>query len=153
MKKAMLLLSAAALLTLSLSGCGGTSSNGSSQSSSSVSSSAQSGVMTYSEDAVWPAKQMKNLPKPDGVVSAVTSNTKTFQCAVVVTELSYQKALAYFQKLKSAGFGGTESTDEDAILLTGVDNSGNGIFFSYNKEEKTGTVIYTPVGTSATSIA
>ena len=152
MKKAMLLLSAAALLALLLPGCGGTDS-GSSQSSSSVSSSAESGVMTYSEDAVWPAKQMKNLPKPDGVVSAVSSNSKTLTCAVVVTELSYQKALAYYQKLKSAGFGGTESTDEDAILLTGVDNSGNSIFFSYNKEEKTGTVIYTPVGTSETSIA
>ena len=109
--------------------------------------------ITVSETAiVWPSDRMGNLPKLGAKVAGIIGEDEAKCCSVIYEQCSQTDAQAYLAALKSLGYqNGMEFSDEEGIVLTGTDDSGNSVFFSYNTADGGGTVIYTPLGAAETA--
>lgn len=148
MHKRIFLIMLIATVALSLCACG----DGSKQSADSQT--AESG----SAGLEWPSEYMSTLPSSDSKISSIEklngtetiaeedTTTQPSSVNVVMNEMTKEDALAYYDKLKSAGF--TINTDEknnDKILLVGTLNDAdkNPFLFSYTAEDEFGNVSIT----------
>ena len=129
-------------MTLGLCACGG----GSNQSTENDSTGLE-----------WPSEYMSNLPAPDAKISSIQKlngteeigegdTTQPSSVNVVMNEMTKKEALAYYEKLKSAGF--TINTDEkssDKILLVGTLNDADKkpFLFGYTAEDNFGNISIT----------
>lgn len=106
----------------------------------------------------WPSKYMSTLPAPDSKISSIEklngteaiaeddTTTQPSSVNVVMNEMTKKEALAYYDKLKSAGF--TINSDEkgkDKILLVGTlnDTNKNPFLFNYTTKDEFGNVSIT----------
>lgn len=142
MHKRFFLIMLISAMTLGLCACGG----GSNQSTENDSTGLE-----------WPSEYMSNLPAPDAKISSIQKlngteeigegdTTQPSSVNVVMNEMTKKEALAYYEKLKSAGF--TINTDEkssDKILLVGTLNDAdkNPFLFGYTAEDNFGNISIT----------
>ena len=143
MRKIIFLIMLLSAVALSLCACGG----GGNQSTENNSAGLE-----------WPSEYMSTLPAPDCKISSIKklngteeikesdTTTQPSSVNVVMNEMTKKEALAYYDKLKSAGF--TINTDEkssDKILLVGTLNDAdkNPFLFGYTAEDQFGNVSIT----------
>jgi PBP1b-binding outer membrane lipoprotein LpoB len=106
----------------------------------------------------WPSQYMSTLPAPDSKISRVEKLNGTEEIAeddtttqpssvnVVMNEMTKDEALAYYDKLKNAGFEiNSDEKSKDKILLVGTLNDAdkNPFLFSYVPDEEFGNVSIT----------
>lgn len=110
------------------------------------------------EGLAWPSDQMSSLPEPTSKISSIDKlngteiiqeNDKTTQPTsinVVMNEMTKEEALAYYDKLKNAGFTiNTDENDKEKIMVIGELNDAdkNPFMFRYGFEDKFGNVSIT----------
>ena len=136
-----------AVFAISFSACGGSDQKTDTQSSGSSSAGLE-----------WPSSYMSSLPAPDSKISSIEKLNGTDSIAkddtttpptsvnVVMNEMTNKEALAYYDKLKSAGFTiNTDEKDSDKILLVGTLNDAdkNPFLFGYSTADEMGNVSIT----------
>ena len=143
MRKIFFLIMLIATVSLGLCACGGDNNQS---------------VENNDTELEWPSEYMSTLPAPDSKISSIQKLNGTEEIAegdtttqpssinVVMNEMTKKEALAYYDKLKSAGF--TINTDEkssDKILLVGTLNDAdkNPFLFGYTAEDNFGNVSIT----------
>lgn len=103
----------------------------------------------------WPSQYMSNLPAPDSKITSIDklngtepiaendTSTQPSSVNVCMNDMSKEEALAYYDKLKNAGFTiNSDEKDKEKILLVGTLNDAdhNPFLFGYDFQEHFGNV-------------
>jgi len=152
MRKKICLMMLIAIFAMSFSACG------SDKQKTDIQASDKQTTGSSNAGLPWPDEYMSALPAPDSKISSIEklNGTKAIEegdtttppssVNVVMNEMTKKEALAYYDKLKGAGF--TINTDEkssDKILLVGTLNDAdkNPFLFGYTMEDEFGNVSIT----------
>ncbi|MDP4153765.1 MAG: hypothetical protein Q8865_10090 [Bacillota bacterium] len=108
------------------------------------------GALQFGDNLKWPGDKMPGIPEMKGKISGIINDNSTGGCSVTYSDVSASDAQAYRDSLKAKGYGnGLESADNDGLLFSGTNSSGEGVMFTYNTSSKDGMVMYTPAQKTA----
>lgn len=97
------------------------------------------------ENLKWPKEKMGDIPAPKAKITAVMKDDNNGGATVVFNEMTKEDANNYSQMLKGMGFkGGMTLTDEDMIMVSGKNEKGETVNFTYTISPKEGSVTYSP---------
>lgn len=98
-------------------------------------------------DLKWPKSSMGDLPEPKAKIAGILNGKVNEGCTVVLSEMSFDNAKAYAEKLKDLGYtDGLSITDADGLSYGGKNSGGAWATISYNASSKEGTIEYAPAG-------
>ena len=96
-------------------------------------------------DLKWPKSSMGDLPEPKAKITGILNGKVTEGCTIVLSEMSFDVARAYVEKLKEMGYkDGLSFSDADGLSYGGKNSGGASAMISYNASPKEGTIGYTP---------
>ena len=90
----------------------------------------------------WPASEMGDLPVPDARINAVTRDTESRSCTVLLSELNSEQAERYIEYIELAGYELIEMQRDAEGFLYNAENEQAQISFIYYAETSEGMLVY-----------